>query len=236
MPKSRSHVTARHLVIHRLDSTVPFPAIARCLESHLEARPELGLFLDPAEGLVRVGGLDLHGDILIRPESTGRDHRLLVACRHGDRGSLESLMNAMATLWTRSDRAPAAREGLGLLNFLQSDPLPACLDRVEFADRAIEDAFACRFVGLGELRRALIRLHGKMGDITALLEILSIEIDDRRRLWSEPPKAPSVILHNGKRRMLCLKEEIMGAKGSRLTLHLDVCARRKRCIVGALSE
>ena len=60
MSKSRPQLAARHLVVHRLDSTLPFAAAAAALEAHLQVRPELGLFVDAEEpAVLRVGGIDL---------------------------------------------------------------------------------------------------------------------------------------------------------------------------------
>lgn len=234
MSKSRPQLAARHLVVHRLDSTLPFASLAAALEAHLQVRPELGLFVDAEEpAILRVGGIDLRGDILIRPETPGRDKRLLVACRNGDNSRLEAVLTAMNPLWTRSGRAPSPREGLALLDFLQSDVVVACLDRIHFAERAIEDAFSCRFRAVDTLRREIVRLHSR-----ALLPLRMMDlIEDGGpcMIHFENLRAPRVVLHGGEKVRLDIQEEVH-ARGQVLTLHHSYHPPTRSCVIGALTE
>lgn len=230
----RPPLAARHLVVHRLDSTLPFDVIAGMLEAHLAVRPELGLFVDAEQlGLVRIGGIDLRGDILIRPESPGRGKRLLVASRQGDAGALEAVIKAMEPNWTRSDRAPSPRDGLALLDFLQSDAVVACLDRIHVAERAVEDAFSCRFSAVDTLRREIVCLHSR-----SLMRFRMLELSDENgpcMIHLENLLAPSVILHEGVKVSLDIRHEVH-ARGAVLTLHHSYDPRTRSCVIGALTE
>lgn len=234
MSQSRPKLAARHLVVHRIDSTLPFAATAGALEAHLAVRPELGLFVDAEQyGLVRIGGIDLRGDILIRPESTGRDKRVLVACRQADADKLEAVLKAMDPLWTRSARAPSRRDGLALLEFLQSDVVLACLDRIHVADRAVEDAFSCRFASVDTLRREIVCLHSR-----SLMRFRMIELFDENgpcMIHLENLIAPKVILHEGEKVSLGIRHEVH-ARGAVLTLHHSYDPRTRSCVIGALTE
>lgn len=234
MSKSRPQLAARHLVVHRLDSTLPFASVATALESHLQVRPELGLFVDADEPrLLRVGGIDLRGDILIRPETPGRDKRLLVACRNGDSAKLEAVLAAMNPLWTRSDRAPSPREGLALLDFLQGDVVVACLDRIHFTDRAVEDAFSCRFTAVDTLRREIVSLHSR-----SLMRLRMMDLHEENgpcMIHLENLIAPKVILHEGRKLYLGIQEEVH-SRGRILTLHYSYHPGKRSCVIGALTE
>lgn len=234
MSKPRPHVTARHLAVHRLDSALPFPGLDGALEAALAERVELGLFVDPAPGLIRIGGLRLRGDILIRPERPGEERRLLIACRHGDRATLAALVEAMGGAWTRSDRGPAPEEGLALLDFLQSDSVVACAQRVEFAERALEDAFGCRFAALDDLRRKVAELNGRALSEEGLLQLIKCD-DSGFGDWFDCP-APSLVLHRGEKVLLYLREKLRERRGPTLTLHLALRPGRRACVVGALTE
>ena len=230
----RPPLTSRHLVVHRLDSTLPFDVIAGMLEAHLAVRPELGLFVEAEQlGLVRIGGLDLRGDILIRPESPGRGNRVLVACRQADADTLEEVLKAMGPMWTRSDRAPSPREGLALLDFLQSDAVLACLDRIHIAERAVEDAFSCRFSSVDALRREIVCLHSR-----SLMRFRMLELFDENgpcMIHLENLIAPSVILHEGEKVSLGIRHEVH-VRGAVLTLHHSYDPKTRSCVIGALTE
>ena len=231
---NRPPLAARRLVVHRLDSTLPFDVVAGMLEAHLAVRPELGLFVDAEQlGLVRLGGIDLRGDILIRPESPGRGKHVLVACRQGDSGTLEAVLRAMEPMWTRSGRAPSPREGLALMDFLQADAVVAGLDRIRVAERAVEDAFSCRFSAVDTLRREIVRLHSRSRMRFRMLELL--HENGPCMVHVENLVAPSVILHGGEKVCLGIRHEVH-ARGAVLTLHHSYDPRTLSCVIGALTE
>lgn len=234
MPKSRPQLASRQLVVHRLDSSLPFGELTATLGSRLEARPDLGLFLDDGQpGLARVGGIDLRGDMLIRPETPGNDRHLLVACRQGDIGTLESMLAVTGGCWRRSRRTGSNREGLTLLDFLQSDAVVACLDRVRFAERALEDAFSCRFAAVDELRREIVRMHSR-----ALLPLRMMDLLEEYgpcKIHLENLWAPSVILHEGQKLPLLHRAEVH-SRGRVLTLHHSYHAPTRACVIGAMTE
>ena len=234
MKKPNSKPKAHHLVVRRIDSTLPFPALAAVLEACLEGRSDGELFVDPSDGLVRVGGLRLRGDVLIRPECAGEEHRLLVAHRHVDQKRVEPVFSAMAAVWRDSDRQPSSREGLALLEFLQGDSVIGHLRMVEISSRAVEDAFGCRFSALRDLRMKLVELNGRaMGQVDH-----DLLLDDDTGLAYDPAAlaAPKVVMHAGKRQVLDSREYVSAPRDAVLTLHV----RRVRChgayLIGAITE
>lgn len=235
MSYPRSRLTDRHLDVLRAESRLSLPALADALEAQLEARPELGLFVVTEPGLVRLSGLDLHGDILIRASHPESAEALLVAHRLGDRPILDALMAATAASWAPSGRAPSASEGLALLNFIRHDLVLGAIERIEFADRALEDAFRCRdFAALTALRRKLADLSARAGRPHDLVDILWDEYNCKDILAEHD--TPHTILHRGEKLVLCLRQRINTRKGSSLTIHFTLRPERRACVIGALTE
>lgn len=234
MKKPQPKPKAHHLVVGRVDSTLPFSALAEVLEACLAGVSDGELFVDPCDGLVRVGGLRLRGDVLIRPEHPGEEHRLLVAFRHGDRARIGPLFTAMAAVWRNSDRQPSEQEGLALLNFLQGDSVIEYLRQVEVSSRAVEDAFGCSFSALRNLRMKLVELNGRaLGQ--AGHDLL---LDDDTGLAYDPAAlaAPSVVLHGGKRQTLNFREYVSAPRDAVLTLHMRRGLGRGAYLIGAITE
>lgn len=232
MKKPQPKPKAHHLVVERIDSTLPFSALAEVLEACLTGVSDGELFVDPCDGLVRVGGLRLRGDVLIRPEHPGEEHRLLVAFRQGDRARIGPLFTAMAAVWRNSDRKPSEQEGLALLNFLQGDSVIEHLRQVEVSSRAVEDAFGCRFDDLDKLRMRLVDLNGQ-----AICPLDWIADDDSAPAYDPKSTEPlRVVLHRGKKEVLFLRERLESRGGRGLTLHLTLGLGRRAYLLGSLAE
>lgn len=235
MSYPRSRVSDRHLDVLRAETQLTLPALSNALEAQLEAKPELGLFLVSEPGLIRLSGLDLHGDILIRASHPESAEALLVAHRQGDRRVLDALMAATAASWTVSSRAPSTAEGLGLLNLAQYDVVLGPYERIEFSDRAQEDAFCCReFAALAAMRRKLAELNERASRPHDLVGILWEEYNYKDILAEVD--TPHTILHRGEKLVLCLRKRISTRKGSSLTIHFTLRPERRACVIGALTE
>lgn len=213
------------------------PALAAALQVRLEAQPELGLFLNATDTLIRVGGLDLHGDILIRTAHPESALSMLVAHRQGDRPALDAMMAAAADMLAMSTRAPAESEGLTLLSFLQSETVASCYNQVEFSDRALEDAFGCReYVALSGLRRKLAELNERARRPHDLVGIIWEEYNYRDILAETHANTPHTVLHRGEKVVVGLRKRINTRRGSSLALHFTLRADRRVCVIGALTE
>lgn len=233
MRNPRQRPTASHLEVHRLATPLPFgelaAAVGRCLAGH----PRLGLFPDPAENLIRVGGLGLRGDFLIRRTREGADGELLAASRRGDRAAFASFAKAMGAAWSPSARGPGGDEGLGFLGFLQGDVLFECARHLVIGPRALEDAFSCRFEGLDPLRLRLAELNGEA--MSGIGEIEPIICDDPRWRMEAGNCIPAVVLHQGRRIYLDRIERVR-AGGRTLCLRASFEGNPRRCLIGRLAE
>ena len=231
MSNPRQRPKASHLEVRRLETSLPFAELAGEVERRLAEHPGLGLFPDPGEDLIRVGGLGLRGDFLIRRARPGRDGLLLAASRWGDRAAFASFAEAMGGAWRPSEGMPAADEGLSLLNFLQGDVLFECARHVAIGPRALEDAFSCRFDGLDRLRLRLAELNGEA--MRARDVIKMIICDEGGAIWEAMPAAALRVLHEGLPVHLDRVEEVRSGRGT-LWLRAKVLARRRLCLVGSL--
>jgi hypothetical protein len=233
MSKPSPRRKASYLEVRRMDTPLPFgelqAAVERCLADH----PGLGLFADPGGRVLRIGGLGLRGDILIRLEQPSQEGRLLLASRRGDRAALAALAAAMGGAMVEAGGEPWPAEGLGLLNFLQSDLILECARHIEVAGRALEDAFSCDFGGLDELRMRLADLNGE-----AMLGEEGEIIPDCGGI--RPPDAllgrsPRVILRQGRRLHLDRVERIRSRRGI-LTVRAALLHRERLCVIGSIAE
>jgi hypothetical protein len=237
MSQPRSSISDRHLDVLVAETQMTLPALATALEAQLEAKPELGLFLNATDSLIRIGGVDLHGDILIRPSNDENAGSLLVAYRQGDRATLANLKAATATIWQLSNCPPSATEGLGLFNFVRFDAILGPYERVEFADRAQEDAFCCRdFRALAALRRKLTELNERASRPHDLVGILWEDFNYKDYLAETNAQTPHTVMHHGEKVSVCLRKRINTRRGSSLTLHFTLRANRRVCVICALTE
>lgn len=231
MRNPRKRPTASHLEVRRLATALPFAELAGAVERGLAEHPGLALFPDPAENVIRVGGLGLRGDFLIRRTREGVDGELLAASRRGDRAAFAAFAEAMGDAWGPSARGPGGDEGLGLLDFLQGDVLFECARHVAIGPRALEDAFSCRFGGLDALRMLLADLNGQAMEGMDLIE--PIICDDDRWRDGMDLDLPFQILHEG-RKLLLGRTERVRAGGRTLCLRIRMMARSRRCLIGTL--
>lgn len=235
MSYPRSRVSDRHLDVLVGKTQMTLPALAAALETQLEAKPELGLFLNATDSLIRLGGVDLHGDILIRASHPDAAGSLLVAYRQGDRAALDALRAATPAIWQLSSCPPAVTANLSLFNFVQFEAILGPYERVEFSDRAQEDAFCCRdFKALAALRRKLAELNERAGRPHDLVGILW-EDYKHHDLLAEA-EAPLTVMHLGEKVPVCLRKRINTRRGSSLTLHFTLRPDRRVCVIGALTE
>ncbi len=232
MSKFRPRPKAGHLEVRRIDTPLPFAEWAGEVERRLAGRPELGLFADPGERLLRVGGLGLRGDILIRREQAECESRLLLASRRGDRAAVEALAGAMGPAMRERADEPSPREGLALLGFLQSDLILECARHVEISGRALEDAFSCGFDGLDELRMRLADLNGEA--MLGKRAVPMIHCDGGMSHAEIAAGAPFAILHRGRRLFLGRTERLRTPR-ARLAVHVAMVPESRLCVVGALS-
>jgi hypothetical protein len=239
MPKPRSRVIPRHIDVHCVDTSVDFPALPSLLEAKLTAQPDLGFFLNATKDLIRVGGLDMYGDILIRPASEKHPRKLIVAFRQGDRAKLDALLASSSEIWLGAPRpaAPTTTPGTALLNFLQHDLIIECVDRVRISDRALEDAFCCRdFLGLSDLRLKLVELHGQARKPESIESILWADYSPKELRAAARANTPHTILHDGMKYVLYLNESLKQRRGSSLTLRLALCPKHRAYVIGTLIE
>jgi hypothetical protein len=233
MSKFRPRPKSSHLEVRRIDTPLPFADWVSEMERCLADQPGLGLFADPSGGLMRLGGLGLRGDILIRREQLECEGRLLLASRRGDRAAVEALAGAMGPAMRERVGDPSAPEGLALLNFLQSDLILECARHIEVAGRALEDAFACGFAGLDELRMRLADLNGEamLGEEGEVFP----DCGGIRPPEALPVRPPEVILRQGRRLHLDRVERIRSRRGI-LTVRAALLRRECLCVVGSLAE
>ena len=239
MPKPRSRVIPRHIDVHCVDTSVDFSALPSLLEAKLMAQPDLGLFLNATKGLIRIGGLDMYGDILIQPASEKNPRKLLVAFRQGDRAKLDVLLISSPEIWASVLRpaAPTTTPGTALLHFLQHDLIIEFVDRVQISDRALEDAFCCRdFLGLSDLRLKLVELHGRARKPESIESIVWADYNPKELRAAAQADTPHTILHRGTKIVLYLSEPLKQSRGSSLTLRLALCPKHHAYIIGTLIE
>lgn len=156
----------RYLLTRHLATTLDLAESARrLLDATLRDGPLCGLMVDDgAAGLLRLGGVDLQGDILVRPGLA--EGKLVAHYRRGDRKVFQSTVEALGGAWTPG-RAAADGEGLAgqfLLDVLQDSPV--CPRRhLQVSDRALEDAATCGFKDADQLALFLLNLDlDEIGD------------------------------------------------------------------------
>ena len=235
MSHPHPHVSDRFLDVLHFKSRLTLSALAAALEEQLKARPELGLFINESDSLIRIGGVDLHGDFLIRPSNQENERSLLVAYRQGDRAALEELRKSTSSIWQISSCPHSAAASLGLLNLVQYEVILGPYNRIEFTERAQEDAFCCReFKALAALRRRLAELNERAARAHDLVGIVWNDCKYKEMLAEVA--TPTVVLHKGEKVRVCLRKRINTRRGSSLTLHFTLRPNRRVCLIGALTE
>lgn len=157
-------MNAHTILTRHLDSSLTLAEAAARLLRATQSRAGLdNLYLDDStEGILRIGGSDLRGDMLFRPDRENAEG-VVAHFRHGDRRVFQALVAATGDGWTVRRKQPASTEGLDLLEFVQEGHRLGHCKRVRFADAAVADAVTCVFDELDLLIRFLVELevHGE---------------------------------------------------------------------------
>lgn len=226
----------RYILTRHIDTRLSLAESTLRISRATQTRPELAnLFVDDESGgpdLVRLGGTDLHGDILIREsEEAGR---LALHFRRGDRGAVRAVIESLGGDWVVGRRPRRQEEGISLLDLIQDVERPRRRSRVVFSDRALEDAATCDF-GDGELL-AMFLLRLGLEDIAECADEPdgpSSALEAVRHYLTDTDR---VVIHEG-RRVLLDQREVIGGKSEDIDLvvHYALLPGSRRHLIGALS-
>ena len=228
----------RTILTRHLDSTLPLAEAAAKLLEATQRNPLLAnLYLDDtSRDLLRIGGPDLGGDILIRPGKE-KEKGVLAHFRQGDRPVFRALVAATEGGWTVRRRQPASTEGLDLLEFIQDGHRVSRCKKIQFAEAALEDALGCEFDEVDLLIRFLVELevHGDDGPVLDdTPEGPEAGLEAVRRSLAGTAR---IILHHGRR--LALRERQV-LEGRRNDINLVVLYARlpkgRGFVIGGLAD
>ncbi len=228
----------RTILTRHIDSTLTLAAAADKLLEATQINPLLdNLYLDDSSGgLLRIGGPDLRGDILVRP-ARDKGEGVVAHFRQGDRPVFRALVAATEGGWTVRRRQPASTEGLDLLDFIQDAHRVSRCRRIQFADAALDDALGCEFEEVDALVRFLVELevHGEdepILDDTPRGAEPSLEAVRKSLAGTE-----RVILHGGRRIVLRHRQVLEGRRNDlNLVVHYARLPGRGGFVIGGLAD
>jgi hypothetical protein len=228
-----------HTILTRhLDATLPLAAAAAKLLESTQTNPLLdNLYVDDsATGLLRIGGPDLRGDILIRL-SADKEGAVLAHFRQGDRPVFRALVAATEGGWTVRRRQPASTEGLDLLEFIQDAPRLGRCRKIQFSETAAEDALGCSFDEIDLLIRFLVELEVHGDDEPALDDTPEGHEPSLEAVRKSLAGTERIILHRGRRLVLRRREVIEGRRNDlNLIVHYARLPRGQGYVIGGLAE
>lgn len=234
MQHLRFLMNARTLLTRHLDSTLTLAEAADRLSRETQANPALAnLFLDPEAALpLRVGGPELHGDLVFRdcPE----ERSVLAHFRKGDRAVFNAVVAALGDAWKVRRPQPRHTEGLDLLEFLQEGHRVGRCKRVTIGDSALEDALGCTFDETELLIRLMVELEvsGEPGPVIDPEEGPKLEAVRQSLTGTD-----RVVLHRGRRVALRHRHTLQGRRNDLdLTVHYAWLARPGTFLIGGFTE
>ena len=189
------------------------------------ARAFNGCFLVEEHGwLHRVGGMDLHGDILIRHDTQADGFTVTIEHRAGDEGLVRELEQEMGKVLVARPNPPSPLKTRppGMAYFFQMIQGQALGRKVIIADAVVEQAHLFHFAGYRVARQQLEvlgSLHERLANRTILSAFTTEEVREAR-LALRRHREPKACWFNGNRIWLWHQIEAREPKSGRvLTMH-----------------
>jgi hypothetical protein len=231
-------MNTRTILTRHIDTTLTLAAAANRLLEATQKNPLLAnLYLDESSGgLLRIGGPDLRGDILIRA-AREKEEGVVAHFRQGDRPVFRALVAATEGGWTVRRRQPASTEGLDLLEFIQDTHRVSRCKKIQFAESALEDALGCEFVEVDVLIRFLIELEVHGDDDPVLDDTPQAPEPSLEAVRKSLAGKERVILHGGRRLVLQRREVLEGRRNDlNLVVHYTRLPGRRGFVIGGLAD
>ena len=227
------------LVLRTYTTDLPADAVKRKLQELVETSALFNTsFLNGEwDEDTRIGGLDQHGDIILRHRTERARRELTIEHRAGDEPLVVEIITALGKAITRRATlpVPGMNRPKGMAYFfemIQGNPLKS---KVLVTDAVVESAHDLRFEDYRMARRALDFL-AKLREIkrTYLTQDKETQIAYHMAQVNHPD--PKVCLHEGKkvflRNQISIKPDI---DGPNLTMHFTRLPNRK-ILVGFVEE
>ena len=190
-----------------------------------------------AEGL-RIGGLDQHGDIVIRHHALPEGKTVHLEFRLGDAGLVAKIYGHFGSQLTLVGPKDGGEDELfpNLGHFLDSLRMSKLRHSIVFADSAIESALDCGFDEYDDILEELVFL--KLMNGFAKVHGYRGENKDRNRYLQAKRhhKQPHIVLHEGQKLRLPHRLHIRSLKfDTTLRLHFAALPRN-RFLIGFVDE
>ena len=228
----------RTILTRHIDTTLTLAAAADKLLEATQKNPLLdNLYLDDnADGLLRIGGPELRGDILVRPAKE-KGEGVVAHFRQGDRPVFRALVAATEGGWTVRRRQPASTEGLDLLEFIQDGHRVGRCKKIQFAESALEDALRCEFDEVDALIRFLVELEVHGDDEHVLDDTPEGPEPSLEAVRKSLAGTERVILHGGRRVILRRREVLEGRRNDlNLVVQYARLPGRRGFVIGGLAD
>lgn len=182
-------------------------------------------------GMIRVCGLDLVGDLLLRTRTRGSSRRVDIFFRRVDRPVFSAIVESLG-----SDLKPTSPDAGSrpskLAEHVQSDRDMDGLGKVIFTESAMDSALLCEFAETRKLIDFSVSLRMRGRQIKeGLLE------ESPEEAAPDPAHRDHVVLHRGRKVALSHRVTLLGRTSDlNLTAHCAWLPRERAFLVGWFSE
>jgi hypothetical protein len=196
------------------------PALNNCFTSEESA------------GYLRISGLDLRGDILLRSRSKGKSRKVDVFFRRGDRAIFNALTESLSKGLSLIETDRTCRSSR-LAEYIQGDSDIMGLGKIIFTDAAIDSAMLCNFSETDKLIEFSISLRSMSRNISE-----GVLGEREENLPAHEPAARDYVsIYLGRKVRLTHRITLMSRRSDlNLTVHFTWLPKEKAFLVGWFSE
>lgn len=232
--RSNKHNTSSEILIRTFASTCTNEELEIMVAGAIETLPALNtcFMVESAAGFIRIYGLELRGEILLRTRSKGRTRKVDIFFRRGDRAIFNVLTESLSSYLKPVDSDETPRPSM-LADYILRDNHIRGFGKLIFTDEAIDAAMLCTFSESEKLIEFSVNLRSLSNSLSeGVLGESGADFPE-----STPAKHDHVALYRGRKVRLSHRVTLLGRHSDlNLTVHFTWLPKESAFLVGWFSE